>query len=409
VDRSGRAPALLGGTVGVVARIALDGVTKFYPDGTKAVSALDLEIPDGSLLVLVGPSGCGKTTVLLMVAGLEEVTEGTIRIGDQIVNDVDPGHRDVAMVFQNYALYPHMTAYRNMAFGLKIRRLPGPEIDRRVREAARLMELSDDMLAKKPKQLSGGQRQRVAMGRAIVRQPQAFLMDEPLSNLDAKLRVEMRAEISRLQKNLGVTTIYVTHDQTEAMTLGNYVAIMDGGQLQQVGSPEEVYERPANVFVAGFIGSPAMNLVGADMTRTDGETFVKVAGRRLRLPDASVASRPALRAYDNKPIIVGVRPESLEDASLVGGAPADRLIPAVITLREAMGPEAYLHFPVTGSRPVVASSDGDDDDGGATTESNFVARIDARTRAREGDSLELLVDTAALYFFDPETGVRISA
>jgi len=397
-----------------VAGIVLDGVTKDYPDGTRAVSSLDLEIPDGSLMVLVGPSGCGKTTVLLMVAGLEEATEGTIRIGDQIVNDVDPGHRDVAMVFQNYALYPHMTAYRNMAFGLKIRRLPGAEIDRRVREAAHLMELPDDLLMKKPKQLSGGQRQRVAMGRAIVRQPRAFLMDEPLSNLDAKLRVEMRAEISRLQKRLGVTTMFVTHDQTEAMTLGNYVAIMDGGRLQQVGSPEEVYERPANVFVAGFIGSPAMNLLEGAVSQTDGATFVTCAGRRLRLPDASVAARPALRAYHGRRIVVGIRPESLQDASFVGVAPADRLIKAVVTLREAMGPEAHLHLTVPGSEVgnalAARGEEGVSVDGaGATAETTVVARVDARTPAREGDHVELVVDTAALYFFDPETGARISA
>ena len=397
-----------------MAGIALDGVTKDYPDGTRAVSSLDLEIPDGSLMVLVGPSGCGKTTVLLMVAGLEEATEGTIRIGDQIVNDVDPGHRDVAMVFQNYALYPHMTAYRNMAFGLKIRRVPGPEIDRRVKEAARLMELPDELLMKKPKQLSGGQRQRVAMGRAIVRQPRAFLMDEPLSNLDAKLRVEMRAEISRLQKRLGVTTMFVTHDQTEAMTLGNFVAIMDGGRLQQVGSPEEVYERPANVFVAGFIGSPAMNLLEGAVSQTDGATFVTCAGRRLRLPDASVAARPALRAYDGRRIVVGIRPESLQDASFVGEAPADRLIKAVVTLREAMGPEAHLHLTVPGSKVGNALSARDDEGvsvegAGGSAETTVVARVDARTPAREGDRVELVVDTAALYFFDPETGARISA
>jgi multiple sugar transport system ATP-binding protein len=374
-----------------VARIALDGVTKLYPDGTRAVSSFDLDIPDGSLMVLVGPSGCGKTTVLLMVAGLEETTEGTISIGDRIVNDMDPGQRDVAMVFQNYALYPHMTAYRNMAFALKIHRLPRPEIDRRVREAASLLDLTDEMLAKKPKQLSGGQRQRVAMGRAIVRQPQAFLMDEPLSNLDAKLRVEMRAEISRLQKTLSVTTMFVTHDQTEAMTLGSHVAVMDAGELQQVGSPEEVYEQPANVFVAGFIGSPAMNLIEATLTRTDGGAHVAFAGSRLRVPDA-VASRPALRPFDDRPIILGIRPESLDDASSAGGAPDDRRIPAFITLRDAMGPEAHLHATVPGSDAV-----------------NIVARVDAGAKAREGDTVELLVDTAALYFFDPETGSRISA
>jgi multiple sugar transport system ATP-binding protein len=374
-----------------VAEIALESVTKLYPDGTEAVSSFDLEIPDGSLMVLVGPSGCGKTTLLLMVAGLEDATEGTIRIGDQIVNEMDPGERDVAMVFQNYALYPHMTAYRNMAFALRIHKLPGPEIDRRVKEAARLMGLSDEMLAKKPKQLSGGQRQRVAMGRAIVRQPQAFLMDEPLSNLDAKLRVEMRAEISRLQKNLGVTTMFVTHDQTEAMTLGSYVAVIDGGRLQQVGSPEEVYERPANVFVAGFIGSPAMNLVDATVAQAGDALFVTFAGRRLRLSEAASLT-PAVRGYDGRRITLGIRPEALDDPSSIDAAPADQRIPASITLREAMGPEAHLHFTVPGS------------DG-----TNMVARVDASTHAREGDTMEVLVDTAALYFFDPETGSRITA
>jgi multiple sugar transport system ATP-binding protein len=387
-----------------VAKIALEGVTKLYTDGTEAVSSLDLEIPDGGLMVLVGPSGCGKTTVLLMVAGLEEATEGTIHIGDRIVNDLDPGERDVAMVFQNYALYPHMTAYRNMAFALKIHRLPGPEIDRRVREAARLMGLTDEMLAKKPKQLSGGQRQRVAMGRAIVRQPQAFLMDEPLSNLDAKLRVEMRAEISRLQKDLGVTTMFVTHDQTEAMTLGNYVAIMDGGRLQQVGSPEEVYERPANVFVAGFIGSPAMNLLEATLTRSEDATFVAFAQHRLRVADSTMTANPAVRAYGDRPIIVGIRPESLQDAAEVGGAPADRCLPGLVTLREAMGPEAHLHISLTGSTRPAEPADGAVGSPGT----DIVARVDAKTRAREGDAREFLVDTAALYFFDPDSGDRIA-
>ena len=278
-----------------MAGISLDGVTKVYPDGTRAVSSLDLQVPDGSLMVLVGPSGCGKTTALMMVAGLEEVTEGTIRIGDRIVNDELPKDRDIAMVFQNYALYPHMSVYRNMAFGLKMQKVDGREIDRRVREAAHILELTDDLLEKKPKQLSGGQRQRVAMGRAIVRQPQAFLMDEPLSNLDAKLRVEMRAEISRLQRDLGVTTIYVTHDQTEAMTLGNLVAVLHEGILKQVGPPQEVYDRPADLFVAGFMGSPAMNLAEADLSITDGGAFVEFGQYRLRLADDALARRPGPR------------------------------------------------------------------------------------------------------------------
>ena len=351
------------------------------------MSALDLEIPDGSLMVLVGPSGCGKTTVLLMVAGLEEATEGTISIGDRIVNDMEPGKRDVAMVFQNYALYPHMTAYRNMAFALKIHRMPAPEIDRRVREAARLMDLTDEMLAKKPKQLSGGQRQRVAMGRAIVRQPQAFLMDEPLSNLDAKLRVEMRAEISRLQRRLNVTTMFVTHDQTEAMTLGGprrrhgrrgaAAGRAAGGGLRAAG--ERLRRRVHRL--------AAMNLLDATLTRTDGATSVVFAGSRLRLPEALTPALGAPRRQTDHRRHPSGEPAGRERRRRSSHRPAH---PRVITLREAMGPEAHLHFTVPGS------------DG-----TNVVARVDARARAREGDTVEMLVDTTALYFFEPETG-RIS-
>ena len=390
-----------------VAGISLDAVTKIYPDGTRAVSSLDLDVPDGSLMVLVGPSGCGKTTALMMVAGLEEVTEGTIRIGNRIVNDEMPKDRDIAMVFQNYALYPHMSVYRNMAFGLKIQRVDGREIDRRVREAARILELTDDLLEKKPKQLSGGQRQRVAMGRAIVRQPQAFLMDEPLSNLDAKLRVEMRAEISRLQRDLGVTTIYVTHDQTEAMTLGNLVAVLHVGILKQIGPPQEVYDRPADVFVAGFMGSPAMNLVEADLSIDDGRAFVEFAHCRLRLADDAVAKSPGLAARGGAKVVVGIRPEDMEDASLVGGAPDDRRMHAVVEMREAMGPESYVHF----SLPAATTAHAQGGDGEATSNGDqgkkFVARVNAQTRAAEGDRIELAVDTASMHFFDPDSGSRI--
>jgi multiple sugar transport system ATP-binding protein len=392
-----------------VAEISLSAVTKVYPDGTRAVSSLDLDIPDGSLMVLVGPSGCGKTTALMMVAGLEEVTEGTIRIGDRIVNDEMPKDRDIAMVFQNYALYPHMSVYRNMAFGLKIQRIDGREIDRRVREAARILELTDDLLEKKPKQLSGGQRQRVAMGRAIVRQPQAFLMDEPLSNLDAKLRVEMRAEISRLQRDLGVTTIYVTHDQTEAMTLGHLVAVLHDGVLKQVGPPQQVYDRPADLFVAGFMGSPAMNLAEADLSLTNGGAFVEFAHYRLRLADDAVAERPALAAREGRKVVVGIRPEDMEDASLVDGVPPDRRMQAEVEMREAMGPEAFVHFrvPVTSTRRAL------DEHVDSATKVNgeqgrkFVARVNAQTRVNEGDRIELAVNTAAMHFFDPESGGRI--
>ena len=393
-----------------MAGISLEAVTKTYPDGTRAVSSLDLDVPDGSLMVLVGPSGCGKTTALMMVAGLEDVTEGTIRIGDRIVNDEMPKDRDIAMVFQNYALYPHMSVYRNMAFGLKIQKLDRREIDRRVRDAARTLELGDDLLEKKPKQLSGGQRQRVAMGRAIVRQPQAFLMDEPLSNLDAKLRVEMRAEISRLQRELGVTTIYVTHDQTEAMTLGSLVAVLHDGVLKQVGPPQDVYDHPADLFVAGFMGSPAMNLVEADLAITDDGAFVQFAQHRLRLSDDAVARRPALAALRGRKVVVGIRPEHMEDASMVGGVPDDRRMRTVVEMREAMGAEAYVHFRVSGP-PAVDVPGGRDAETAADTngedESRFVARVHAQTRVNPGDRIELAVDTAAMHFFEPDSGARI--
>jgi multiple sugar transport system ATP-binding protein len=399
-----------------VAQIVLEGVTKVYPDGTQAVSALDLEMADGELTVLVGPSGCGKTTVLMMVAGLEEVTDGTIRIGDQVVNDVGPRDRDIAMVFQNYALYPHMSVYRNMAFGLRMRKFDRAEIDRRVRDAARTLGLAEDLLEKKPKQLSGGQRQRVAMGRAIVRNPRAFLMDEPLSNLDAKLRVEMRAEIASLQRELGTTTIYVTHDQVEAMMLGHQLVLLHDGVLQQIGPPQDVYREPANVFVAGFIGSPAMNFAEARLSPgTDGDAFVEFGGLRLRAPRELLSARPALRSYEGKDVIVGIRPEDMEDASLVDGVEPDRRIPAVVKLRESMGPEAFLHFPVR-TRPVARAweqrrAKADDDSDGprdGAEEVSFVARVGARTRAREGERVELAVDTPAMQFFDPSTGDRIA-
>ena len=276
-----------------MAQIGFDEVTKVYEDGTEAVRAVDLTIEDGTLMVLVGPSGCGKTTLLRMVAGLEEITGGSIRLGDAVINDVEAKNRDLAMVFQNYALYPHMTCYDNMAFGLKLRKVPRKEIDRRVRETARTLGL-EDQLKKKPRALSGGQRQRVAMGRAIVREPQAFLMDEPLSNLDAKLRVQMRTEISRIQRNLGTTMIYVTHDQTEAMTMGDRVAVMNRGVLQQVDAPQDMYDRPANLFVAGFIGSPAMNMVDAVVRRSEAGGAVEFAGISLRVPEQMFQQRPAL-------------------------------------------------------------------------------------------------------------------
>jgi len=397
-----------------VAGISLEGVAKTYPDGTNAVSSLDLEVPDGRLMVLVGPSGCGKTTILLMVAGLEEVTEGTIRIGDRVVDDVAPMDRDIAMVFQNYALYPHMSVYQNMAFGLKMRKMPRAEIDRRVRDAARILGLPDDLLLKKPKNLSGGQRQRVAMGRAIVRQPAAFLMDEPLSNLDAALRVEMRAEISRIQRDLGVTTIYVTHDQTEAMTLGDLVACFKEGELQQVGPPQTLYDAPANLFVAAFMGSPAMNLGEAELQQDpDGHVFVRFADHRLRVAESLLTARPGIGERAGSSVIVGIRPEDLEDAALVGEeVPAERRLSITVELREALGSETHLHCDLPGWSPPPEVVSVRRDAGSGPAEGNgrrsqLVARVGPRSRAREGDSLELAVDTSALHFFDPESGTRI--
>jgi multiple sugar transport system ATP-binding protein len=394
--------------------IAFDQVWKVYPDGTEAVRAVDLEIEDGALMVLVGPSGCGKTTLLRMVAGLEEVTAGTIRIGDQRVNDVPAKNRDIAMVFQNYALYPHMNVFDNQAFGLRLRRMPKPEIEERVGGVAQILGLVEE-LRKKPGQLSGGQRQRVAMGRAIVRQPQAFLMDEPLSNLDAKLRVQMRSEISRMQRDLETTMIYVTHDQTEAMTMGTKVAVMRKGDLQQVDAPETLFNRPANLFVAGFIGSPAMNLVNATVSRTNGHVFVEFAGERLRVDDEAVNERPALSKYEGRPVVLGIRPDATEDATIVHEAPEDRRIAATAELRETVGSEAFVHFSldappvVTEDTKQLAEDAGVDvlptiDEHGKTP---FVARLHARSRAREGERVHLFIDTRELHFFDPETGAGI--
>src|SRR6185503_12465110 len=324
-----------------MAGIVLDGVSKVYADGTTAVSDLSLDIQEGEFIVLVGPSGCGKTTALRMVAGLESITHGTIAIGDKVVNEVPPKERDIAMVFQNYALYPHMSVYDNMGFGLKLRKLPKEEIDRRVRQAAEILGL-DEFLERKPKALSGGQRQRVAMGRAIVREPQAFLMDEPLSNLDAKLRVQMRAEIARLQRDLGVTTIYVTHDQVEAMTMGSRVAVLHGGRIQQVDTPRALYERPVNLFVASFMGSPPMNLYRARLSAEGDATTASFGRHRLPL-DERLAARPEIRAWLGREVVLGIRPEALEDASLDAAAPPERVIELRVELVEALGAELLVH------------------------------------------------------------------
>jgi multiple sugar transport system ATP-binding protein len=402
-----------------VAEITLERLTKVYPDGTEAVTSLDLEVGDGEFVVFVGPSGCGKTTALRMVAGLETITSGTVRIEGRVVNDLPPKDRDIAMVFQNYALYPHMNAHRNMGFALKMRGLPKDEVDRRVREAARILGL-EDSLEKKPRTLSGGQRQRVAMGRAIVRQPQAFLMDEPLSNLDAKLRVEMRAEISRIQRDLAVTTVYVTHDQVEAMTMGDRVVVMRNGLLQQVDKPQVLYERPRNLFVAEFIGSPAMNLVVAELARTDGDVWVRFGEHRLRLDPATLDARPALADYEGREVVVGIRPEDMEDAAILRETYPDRRLSVLCDIREDMGSEVYAHFnvaaqPVTTKEVVEALvvEDLEDEEARLAAERargagvTFVARLERQTRAHERRPLEIEVDVTRLHFFDPETGLGV--
>jgi len=400
-----------------MAEITLRGVTKVFADRTEAVHSLDLDVPDGKLIVLVGPSGCGKTTVLRMIAGLEDLSGGTIAIGDRVMNEVPPGDRDIAMVFQNYALYPHMTVYQNMALSLKIRKLGKEEMRRRVDEAAEILHLQE-LLHKRPRELSGGQRQRVAMGRAIVRQPQAFLMDEPLSNLDAKLRVQMRAEILRIQREFQVTTVYVTHDQTEAMTLGDLVVVLRRGELQQVGSPDELYTRPVNLFVGGFIGSPAMNLAEARFTTEHGAAFVEFGGHRLVIPPETLAAKPGLAAFEGRSVIVGIRPEDMDDAALVSGHLPDARIPIVVDLKEGMGSDVYLHFTID-APPVVtedtrelASDIGEKaldelHEQASERRSTFVARVSPETTASVGRSCDLHVETRKLYFFDPATGRSI--
>jgi multiple sugar transport system ATP-binding protein len=397
-----------------LAAVTFDRVSKVYPDGTRAVSDLEIEIDDGEFMVLVGPSGCGKTTALRMVAGLEDISEGVVKIGDRVVNNVPPRDRDIAMVFQSYALYPHLSVYDNIAFGLKLRREKKAEIDRRVMEAAEILGL-EPFLKRKPRALSGGQRQRVAMGRAIVRQPQAFLMDEPLSNLDAKLRVQMRAEISRLQDDLGTTTIYVTHDQVEAMTMGDRIAVMRKGELQQVGKPQDLYDRPVNLFVGGFIGSPAMNMFEARLARDDGSLGVDIGGQRLALDAGVLDSRPGLRAYEGKPVILGLRPEHVEDAALVGEVPAERRLRGTVELTEALGSEIVTHISID-ARPALtedvrelAEDLGEEleEEAEAEGKTTLVGRIGARSNLRIGETAELAVDTGALHFFDPATGAGI--
>jgi multiple sugar transport system ATP-binding protein len=390
-------------------------VSKVYPDGTRAVSDLEIDVADGEFMALVGPSGCGKTTALRMVAGLEAVTEGSIAIGDRIVNNVPSRDRDIAMVFQSYALYPHLTVYDNIAFGLKLRRVKKQVIEERVTEAARILGL-EPYLKRKPRALSGGQRQRVAMGRAIVRQPEAFLMDEPLSNLDAKLRVQMRAEIAGIQNQLGTTTIYVTHDQVEAMTMGDRVAVMRKGHLQQVDAPQVLYDHPVNLFVGGFIGSPAMNLVEGMLQRANGGLTAELGAQQLALDPELLSRRRGLEAYVGRPLVLGIRPEHLEDAALVPDAPADRRLRGQVRLREALGSEVMVHFEVDAPPALtedvreLAQDVGDerlalDDERPAV--STLVGRFGARSEVREGQAAEVVVDTSSLHFFDPESSLGI--
>ncbi|MFI5358764.1 MAG: ABC transporter ATP-binding protein [Halanaerobiales bacterium] len=370
-----------------MAKVTLTNVTKRYGD-VVAVNNANLEIKDKEFLILVGPSGCGKTTTLRMVAGLEEITEGTIEIGDTVVNDIPPKDRDIAMVFQNYALYPHMDVYNNMAFGLKLRKFPKEEIDRRVNEAAEILGIKN-LLDRKPKQLSGGQRQRVALGRAIVREPKVFLMDEPLSNLDAKLRVQMRTELSKLHDRLQTTMIYVTHDQVEAMTMGDRIVVMRDGLIQQVDTPLNLYINPVNMFVAGFIGSPAMNFLDAKLVK-EGETYYLEGNGdfKIAIPADKVATNPELKSYVGKDVVFGIRPEDLEDASVVEKTvTADNSYMATVEVVEPMGSEIYLYLTVN--------------------EHSMIARVDSHSTAKVGDNVKLYVKTENLHVFDPETELTI--
>ena len=390
-----------------MASVTLDGLTKRYGGSALvAVNNVSLEIEDGEFLVLVGPSGCGKSTALRMIAGLEEISDGAVWIGDEFVNDVHPKDRDIAMVFQSYALYPHMSVYDNIAFALQIQRLPKAEIDRRVRAAARTLEL-EELLKRRPGQLSGGQRQRVAMGRAIVRQPAVFLMDEPLSNLDAKLRVQMRAEIAQLQHRLGVTTIYVTHDQTEAMTMGHRVALLRDGVLQQVDTPDGIYNRPRNTFVATFIGSPTMNLYFATLGQVNGNgADVALGSNTIHLPPSVLDERPALAGHAGKRIIAGFRPEDVEDNSVTAEQSAEGRLRSTVDLVEALGSDIMVHFGLDAEPVHVRSTDALQGINVATAgerASVCVARLTPKSRVALGEPIQVAVDTTRMHFFDPDT------
>jgi multiple sugar transport system ATP-binding protein len=393
-----------------MAPVTLEQVTKVYPNGFEAVHELDLNVAEGEFMVLVGPSGCGKTTALRMVAGLEDITEGSLRIGDRVVNDVEPKDRDIAMVFQNYALYPHMTVAQNIGFGLRLRKVPRTEIKQKVAETAELLGLTE-WIDRRPAQLSGGQRQRVAMGRAIVREPSVFLMDEPLSNLDAKLRVQMRAEVARIQRRLGVATLYVTHDQVEAMTMGDRVAVLRAGVLQQCDSPRALYDRPKNLFVAGFMGSPAMNLFEA--TIGEQAASILIGSQEIRLPSSLHAARPALRGYANRPVVVGIRPEDLPllngDAS---ANPDSAVFEGNVELVEALGSELLVHF-TTDARPVEVADTKHEDaeglgEGALVGGGEGVARVDARANVVGGGRARFRLDPSRVHFFDPATTEAIA-
>ena len=399
-----------------MAEIVLSGVDKVYSGGVKAVDNLNLEIKDGEFMVLVGPSGCGKSTALRMIAGLEEISAGTLSIGGKIVNDL-PQERDIAMVFQNYALYPHMTVEQNLAFGLKLRKTPKAEIERRVKEAAAMLGL-EPYLKRKPAALSGGQRQRVAMGRAIVREPQAFLMDEPLSNLDAKLRVQMRASLHQLHERLGVTTVYVTHDQVEAMTLGDRVAVLKDGKLQQVDTPKNLFDHPVNLFVAGFIGSPAMNFVNARIEAENGGAALRFAEHVLHVSEESLREHPGLEKYFGREIILGIRPSDFDDANFASHRGSTINVTANVT--EELGTEINVIFAVdappvqheaTAALAAGAAGNGDSDDAAlplaGENKTFFTARVNPRSSVRPGHPISLTVDTRRLHYFDPSSGLAI--
>lgn len=385
--------------------IKINNIGKIYPNGTRALEDVNIEINDGEFVVLVGPSGCGKTTLLRMVAGLEDITEGEISIGDKVVNEVAPKDRDIAMVFQNYALYPHMSVYDNMAFSLKLRKLPKDEIDKKVKDAAKTLEISE-LLERKPKALSGGQRQRVAMGRAIVRNPEAFLMDEPLSNLDAKLRVQMRAELGQLHTQLETTTLYVTHDQVEAMTMGDRVAVIRKGELQQINTPREIYLYPKNIFVAGFIGSPAMNFVYADVKVSGGKANLTFAGETLQCSGDAVKK---LEKVDGQQIVLGIRPEAFEDSIYAKDSEYTESISIKVTLLEQLGSDSYIHFykdikPVQTEAIEEILADEGEDISVLGDETKFIARINPNSNVKEGEEISLSIDPSKLHFFDPDSG-----